>query len=137
MRMLGDILLSGKHITEGQLGTALICQKREGVRLGRWFVNHGIISEETLFDAICDQYDAVAFSERELVDIDGKVLENYDREALYEVKAIPLYVGSFYVVVATADPAMFSLEAENIFGDKKVLLALIPEDLFERVWADL
>jgi MSHA biogenesis protein MshE len=49
---LGELLLENKAISEEQLKAALAEQKRSGRKLGRVFVDLGILREETLNDLL-------------------------------------------------------------------------------------
>jgi type IV pilus assembly protein PilB len=49
---LGEILLRSGVLTQGQLVSALREQARTGVRLGQILVDHGMVEEVTLYDAL-------------------------------------------------------------------------------------
>lgn len=102
---LGELLVSSGLISQSQLEYALREQDRTGVRLGQVLVDHNILDERLLYDALA----AVSGLERlELghVELDSSVLELVTAQWALENGTLPLRVDpvSGLLCVASTDP---------------------------------
>ena len=107
-KMLGEMLVDGGLINEGQLKNALDEQKRKGGRVGELLIELGFLSEHDLAAFLGKQLNLPYIEiEKQLVDSDTvKLIPGAMARRLI---AVPLYKDGEAVVVAMADPL-------NIFG---------------------
>ena len=54
-KRLGELLIEAGSLTEAQLESALLGQKKSGMRLGQYLVQAGILNENLIIDSVSRQ----------------------------------------------------------------------------------
>ena len=54
-KRLGELLIEAGSLTEAQLESALLGQKKSGMRLGQYLVQAGILNENIIIDSVSHQ----------------------------------------------------------------------------------
>ena len=80
---LGDLLVENKLITQAQLETMLVKQRKSGKKLGELLVDDGILSEEDIAEALSQQLELPVVDLNE-IDEESK----YDYEIVFKPESI-------------------------------------------------
>jgi len=101
---LGQLLLSKKIITEGQLAQAIDLQKKEGGRIGSNLIKLGFITEEKLVQFLSEQYGvpAIDLSKEE---IDPSVSKYIPYEVAIKYMIFPVSKNGASLRIAMTDPS--------------------------------
>ena len=102
-KKLGDMLIEDGLITDEQLKKALVEQKKEGVRLGKYLTRTGIVTENQIIETLCVQlkfkrYDAKVYP----LDLGLNTLIPYDVAEGNNV--VPIYKKGRLLTIAMVDP---------------------------------
>jgi hypothetical protein len=102
---LGELLLRSGVLTQGQLVAALREQSRTGVRLGQILVDHGLVEEATLYDALAKMTNSDRFQLRTAL-LEKSALNLVNAEFANEHGLIPFRVDVHHKVlhIAMTDP---------------------------------
>lgn len=102
---LGELLLKSGVLTQGQLVTALREQARTGVRLGQILVDHGMVDEATLYDALAKMTNLERFQLRTAI-LEKSAINLATPEFALEHGLVPFRVDSVHKTlhIAMADP---------------------------------
>jgi hypothetical protein len=104
MAKIGEILMSRRLLTTGQLERALTLQKREKVRLGVLLVKLGYIDNETLATALSEQLGVPLAPPGSLDDIPPEVIDRVPRRVAEGHRLVPIRSDGSEVHVCLADP---------------------------------
>jgi len=129
-KLLGEILIASKAITEDQLRGALALQNQRTVLIGQALIEQGATDETTVFRALAKQavLPFVDVSERTPPE---RLTSLLDGKAAWELEALPVAEKGERLVVAVADPQKaVVVDTLNFLLDREVMLALTtPEGL--------
>ncbi|PCJ51804.1 MAG: hypothetical protein COA70_13625 [Planctomycetota bacterium] len=123
-KLLGEILIAAKAITEDQLRAALALQNQRTVLIGQALIEQGATDETTVFRALAKQsiLPFVDVSERTPPE---RLTGLLDAKAAWELEALPVAEKDGKLVVAVADPQKaVVVDTLNFLLDREVLLAL-------------
>ncbi|MDA0666469.1 MAG: GspE/PulE family protein [Planctomycetota bacterium] len=123
-KLLGEILIAAKAITEDQLRAALALQNQRTVLIGKALIEQGATDEITVFRALAKQsvLPFVDVSERTPPE---RLTSLLDGKAAWELEALPVAEKEGKLVVAVADPQKaVVVDTLNFLLDREVLLAL-------------
>ena len=124
---LGEILLNQKLISEGQLQIALQRQKRSGGKLGRVFIDSGLVGEEALCEALASQFDIPYVKLRDAV-IRPETLALLPEMQARRFRAIALRDDADNVVIGMADPTdLFAYDEITRLLKRDIMLAVVNE----------
>ena len=102
-RKLGEILVDGKLLTEGQLTQALADQKKTGLKLGQFLVRQGIVGESQITKVLSQQLKLDQYSpDKYPVNLDLARVIPIDVAQKYLV--VPLKKRGRLLSIATTDP---------------------------------
>jgi type IV pilus assembly protein PilB len=102
-KRLGDLLVENVLMTEAQLKHALGEQKKQGVRLGRYLIKKGIVSESQIIEMLCQQLRLSRYSPGKYqLDFELAKLIPYDTAEKGSV--VPLQKKGRLLTVAMVDP---------------------------------
>jgi len=127
-KLLGEILIASKAITEDQLRAALALQNQRTVLIGQALIEQGATDETTVFRALAKQavLPFVDVSERTPPD---RLTGLLDAKAAWELEALPVAEKDGKLVIAVADPQKaVVVDTLNFLLDREVLLALTTPD---------
>ncbi|MDD3296538.1 MAG: ATPase, T2SS/T4P/T4SS family [Candidatus Omnitrophica bacterium] len=102
-KMLGEILIEQKIITEGILRQALADQKITGQRLGEILIERGWASAEKINTALANQMEIETVSLADYV-IEPKILSLIPEDEAKKFKSMPLFRSENVLSVAMANP---------------------------------
>jgi hypothetical protein len=103
---LGEILIKRGLISEAQLQTALVQQHALGVRLGTWFVECSLLSNDQVALALAEQLGVAPALEADFARAEPALRRKLVVHQAVELQAIPLFLTSHRrVAVAMANPA--------------------------------
>jgi MSHA biogenesis protein MshE len=100
---LGELLLENKAISEEQLKTALAEQKRSGRKLGRVFVDLGILREETLNELLAKHLQ-IPFVDVRQLNLDQAIVRLLPEAHARRFRALVLQSDKRGLVVGMSDP---------------------------------
>jgi type IV pilus assembly protein PilB len=100
---LGDLLLREGLISQSDLDRALESQKSGTKRLGETLVSLGVVTTDTLVNAVARQIGVKGCTLRHGL-IDPKAVRLLDREEARRLKALPLFLVEGRLTVAMAEP---------------------------------
>ncbi len=144
MRQLADILLDARLVDEGQLAAAYDEHERAGRSLGRILVEHGVLSEAQLVQALAAQI-GLQFVDLGDYAVDAHAVTLVNASVCRRHAVLPIAVEEGRLVLAMADPgnvfalddvrSMTGLEPRPVVATREDLIAAI--DRFCRADADL
>jgi type IV pilus assembly protein PilB len=144
MRQLADILLDARLVDEGQLAAAYDEHERAGRSLGRILVEHGVLSEAQLVQALAAQI-GLPFVDLSDHAVDAHAVTLVSAAVCRRHAVLPIAVEDGRLVLAMADPgnvfavddvrSMTGLEPRPVVATREDLFAAI--DRFCRADADL
>jgi|GEM_PF-175340 len=102
-KKIGEFLLEGGFITQGQLQTALGQQRSNGSRLGNILVEMGIISEDNWMQALGMQLD-MPYVHLASYGLDSKIVRTIPEELARHYCLVPIARQLNVLVTAMADP---------------------------------
>ncbi|MEE4295967.1 MAG: GspE/PulE family protein [Wenzhouxiangella sp.] len=124
---LGDLLVQHKIISEGQLQEALAEQKRSGYKLGRTLVQQGFVGEEQLLKFLGQQLDVPVIDLKHF-NFNQKVVQRLPETHARRYRAVALSENEDQVTVAMADPTdIFAFDALSQILKKPIDLVLARE----------
>ena len=100
---LGEMLVRAKKITEAQLEKALAEQKQVRQPLGRVLMSLGLLTEETMREALCAQLH-INFFDLDRVNIDRTLASVVSEKYAARRRVVPLFRADRILVVAVDDP---------------------------------
>ena len=110
MRQLADILLEGGLVDEAQLAAAYDEHQRGGHSLGRVLVEHGVLSEAQLVEALARQI-GLPFVDLSVHAVDGSAVALVPTNVCRRHAVLPIGYDDGRLVLAMADPAnVFALD---------------------------
>ncbi|MBF0593568.1 MAG: Flp pilus assembly complex ATPase component TadA [Candidatus Omnitrophica bacterium] len=101
---LGEILIDKKLVTEAQLVTALIEQKKSGALLGETLVRLGFITDEQMMLSVISEQIGVEFVSLRTVKVDLEVLNHLPAKAVNYYKVFPFKFEQGQLSVAMNNP---------------------------------
>ena len=100
---IGDLLVQHQVISESQLEQALAEQKNSGRKLGRLLVELGYVTEDQILDLLSRQLDIPHIDLRRF-QFDAEVAQKLPESHARRYRALPVSERSDHVLVAMADP---------------------------------
>lgn len=102
---LGELLLRSGVLTQGQLVSALREQARTGVRLGQILVDHGMVEEATLYDALAKMTNLDRFQLRTAI-LEKSAINLISPEFATDHALVPFRIDQVHKTlhIALADP---------------------------------
>jgi MSHA biogenesis protein MshE len=131
---LGEILLNQKLISEGQLQIALQRQRRTGGKLGRVFIDSGLVGEEALCDALAKQFD-IAYVQLRGIVIRPETIALLPEIQARRFRAIALREERDSVLIGMADPTdLFAYDEITRLLKRDITMAVVNErELLEMI----
>ena len=127
MAKLGQMLITSKIITDGQLSQALTLQKKSGGRLGTSLVKLGYITEEKLVAFLSKQFGVPAINLTEY-DIDPSVVKLIPVEMTRKYTVMPIARVGATLTIAMADPSnIFAVDDVKFMTGYNVEVAVSSE----------
>ncbi len=124
---IGDLLVQHKLISEAQLQEALAEQKNSGRKLGRLLVDLGYVSEEQILELLSKQLDIPHIDLRHF-HFDPEVARKLPENHARRYRALPISEKRDAIVVAMADPTdIFAFDEISRLLDRPVQQALVRE----------
>jgi type IV pilus assembly protein PilB len=112
---LGEFLVSKAHITTQQLNDALKLQKEQGGRLGEVLVKIGAVTEETILEALSQQF-GIRLINLDDTEIDEDVKRLIPLNIVHRFNMVPIRRDNNLLTVAIADPTRaFDLKEMKLF----------------------
>jgi hypothetical protein len=103
---LGEILIKRGLVSEAQLQTALVQQHAQGVRLGTWFVECSMLTNDQVALALAEQSGVPPALEADFARAEAALRRRLVVHQAVELQAIPLFLTNHRrVAVAMANPA--------------------------------
>ena len=109
MKSLEDILLEHKHCSKKDIEQAFSIQKEYGGSIGNILLNTGTISDKTLVESICKQYNLTRFDEASYKKIDKILLQDIPINFFSENKIYPVELTDTEISLVTHDPLKVSI----------------------------
>ena len=109
MKSLEDILLEHKHCSKKDIEQAFSIQKEYGGSIGNILLNTGTISDKTLVESICKQYNLTRFDEASYKKIDKILLQDIPINFFSENKIYPVELTDAEISLVTHDPLKVSI----------------------------
>jgi type IV pilus assembly protein PilB len=144
MRQLADILLDARLVDEGQLAAAYDEHEKAGRSLGRILVEHGVLTEAQLVEALAAQI-GLPFVDLGQAGVDAHAVTLVSAAVCRRHAVLPIAVEDSRLVLAMADPgnvfalddvrSLTGLEPKPVVATREDLLAAI--DRYCRADADL
>ncbi len=107
---IGELLLKEQRITADQLQEALVCQRRDGGKLGLNLIRLGYVTEDEITSLLSRQYGvpSIALSQFE---IDPAVLKLLSADTAQKYQVVPLARAGTTLTIAMTDPTnVFALD---------------------------
>jgi type IV pilus assembly protein PilB len=101
---LGEVLVHEAYVTEDQVKEALVKQGNFGLKLGETLIKLGYLTERELLTGLNLQLGIDIVNERELMDLDLKIVSMIPEPYALENRVIALREEGDGIVVALADP---------------------------------
>lgn len=105
---LGELLVSGKHISAKQLDTALERQRQTRQPLGHTLISLGYVTEETMREALCAQLH-VNFFDLDNIPLDPALAKFVNERYATKRRIVPIFRVGPVLVVAVDDPSDVAL----------------------------
>ena len=121
-----DLLLHNKSCTQKDIEQAYSIQKEYGGHIGNILLNLGVISDQILVDALCQQYHLNRLNQLDMQEIQKLVIKDLSTHFFIENKIFPLYETEDYLALATNNPfqvAVLSIIKQQINKEIKLYLA--------------
>ena len=103
-RRLGEVLVEHGVMTDETLGDALAAQREHGGRLGEVLLDLGLVRPDQLLRALADQY-GLEFLDLDHIDIDRTLAQMVPEPLARRHRALPVTRDGDFVVVAMANPS--------------------------------
>ena len=131
---LGEILVQQNLLTEEQLQTALVEQKRTGRKLGRVFVEHGFVTEEQISGAIAKQFD-IPYINLKYYNVNLETVRLLPETQARRFRAMALEDRGATMLIGMADPTdLFAYDEIARLVKKSIELAVVNEsDLLQTI----
>ena len=104
MKQLGDILLEGGLVTQGQLDAAFVTHEEAGRSLGRVLVDQGVLTESQLVAALATQI-GLKYIDLSDYPVDGSAIARVPGAVCRRHTALPVGFEDGRIIVVMADPA--------------------------------
>ena len=114
-KRIGDLLVTSGIISEDTLTEALAEAARGGRRLGEILLSGGHCTEQDIIKALSDQHRIPVASQQDMVAVPQEVRSLIPRTVSVSRQVLPLRLEDEVLVVAVADPAAFDLIDELRF----------------------
>jgi Type II secretion system (T2SS), protein E, N-terminal domain len=101
---LGELLVSGQHITPKQLDTALARQRQTRQPLGHTLISLGYVTEETMREALCAQLH-LNFFDLDNIPLDPALARLVNEKYATKRRIVPVFRTGPVLVVAVDDPS--------------------------------
>ena len=111
MKLLGEILVNNRNITDIQLFGALTEQKRTKDRLGRILLKRKMLSESDLARALSEQ-SGMIYTTLDEERIDWKTVQDIMLSTESELNCVPLYKNEKMLTVATVNRQDHRVDSE-------------------------
>lgn len=134
-KLLGEILLSRRLISEESLKNALAEQKRAKVFLGEILLKNGYVKETDLLEALSEQFGIPLFSLKDRY-VDWMLVKEFNPSLILDHRCIPIKKDDFSVTMGINNPLdawTLKMAEEQAMGLKLKLVLLTKEDIDEVV----
>ncbi|MBI2871029.1 MAG: hypothetical protein HYY14_04885 [Candidatus Omnitrophica bacterium] len=125
-KLLGEILVDKKLITELQLIWALAEQKRTNEFLGQVLMKKKYISDEQLAQALSEQF-GIPYTTLRAERVDWNAVQEISPSVCVEGRCVPLYKDEKILTIASVNPLDVKLksEVERVAGSRLVRWVII------------
>jgi cellulose synthase/poly-beta-1,6-N-acetylglucosamine synthase-like glycosyltransferase len=128
-KLIGEILLKHRFITDLELSHALSLQQRSGGRMGDILIGQDNVSYYALYQAIAEQY-GVPFVDLLRKPPEASLLHQAEAETYLRLQAIPWRKENGKVIVAVCDPSLqVLLWIKQRFGSNTSVAITSPFDI--------
>ena len=136
-KKLGEMLIEAGMITEETLTQALADQKKIGVKLGELLIQQGIIDEDRIIDVVSRQLRIEKYDERKYP-FDDTLTNMVTLETARKYKAIPLMKRGHLLTIAMTDPMdINALDAIEVMTNMEVEPVVCSEREFNQMISSL
>lgn len=124
---IGDLLIQHHLISEAQLGEALAAQKQSGKKLGRTLIDLGLVAEDKLLELLAQQLN-VEFLSLASFDFDPRLTARLPETYARRFRAVVLGEEADALVVGMADPTdIFGFDELSRILQQPLQLAVVRE----------
>lgn len=102
-KRLGEMLIESKLLTEEQLNQALLEHKKTGLKLGKFLINNGIVSERQIVDVLSDQLKIEKYHP-EHYPVSTELIQVIPFDVAQKHQSVPLRKKGRLLTVAMIDP---------------------------------
>ena len=121
---LGDILIEAKLLTGEQLKTALLYQKKTGLRLGEILEKLGFVKEEVVLGCLASQQQMEIVNLQNII-IPKALVKKIPLQLIEKYNIIPVGIKGDTLTIATSDPTDYeAIEQIQLLTDLKVEILL-------------
>ncbi len=123
-KKIGEILLDRGDITVGQLAFIIEKLKSSQLRFGDLCIQEGIVSEDTLYRALAEQF-GLEFIDLSSFRIDEHILATFPADIVYRYTFVPLEIVGNSIAIAISDPTdVVKLDDLELLLDRQLLLKI-------------
>ena len=121
---LGELLVKKKIISQEQLNSALIRQKKTNLRIGEELIHSGVVSEESIISTLAELMDIPFISIRSTA-IDKEVISKVPARFVTHYNFFPLNVEDESLRIAVSDPLdLYSLDEIKLMLKQPIKISL-------------
>ncbi len=121
---LGELLVQKKIITQEQLNSALIRQKKTNLRIGEELIRSGIVSEESIISTLAELMD-IPFIRIRTANIDQQVINKVPARFVTHYNFFPLREDEGILGIAVSDPLdLYSLDEIKLMLKQPIKISL-------------
>jgi catechol 2,3-dioxygenase-like lactoylglutathione lyase family enzyme len=136
-KKIGEILIDRGDLNASELSFVLSLSKATGERLGKVCLENSMITEETLAQALAEQY-GMEYVDLSGFKMDDVILDIFPHvippDAIYHYHFLPLKPSGDFLVLAVADPTdIIKLDELEFFLGRPLLFKLATESAIESV----
>ena len=123
-KKIGEILLDRGDITVGQLAYIIEKLKSSHLRFGDLCLQEGVVSEETLYRALAEQF-GLEFIDLTSFRIDESILALFPADMVYRYTFVPIEIVDNSIAIAISDPTdVVKLDDLELLLDRPLLLKI-------------
>jgi type IV pilus assembly protein PilB len=123
-KKIGEILLDRGDITVGQLAYIIEKLKSSSLRFGDLCLQEGMVSEETLYRALAEQF-GLEFVDLASFKVDESILTLFPADMVYRYTFVPMEIIGDSLAIAISDPTdVVKLDDLELLLDRPLLLRI-------------
>lgn len=136
-KRLGEMLIDAKLINNSQLEKALSDARKNGFKLGQYFIKKGIVTENSIVNAISEQVNIKKFNPTDYP-ISSELSKIIDIDTVNKFQSIPLQKKGGILTVAMLDPLdILAIDHIELITDMEVATVICTEQNFNNLLSSI